>query len=454
MTLDRFEIGGVAEFAKEIAAKGLEGKPKVSLQFELSPSGITSLLKAEASIEETYLVEEEVEVDDDEEDAANATGADSEDVADKDEKKTEDVADTDERKTEDVADTDEKKTDETDKANETEDASAEEDPKNETKNETVVQVEDLPKKKKKKITVEKEKKRLHKRTLKVSPYYESKVQPHWDELMAQSKAKLAEMDESDKKRIMLEESKNSVESYMYKVKNKLIDDEEELSTVSTEEQREECRKLSSDTELWLEDDGYSADYATMEDKYAELTAPFEKILLRLREKTARATMVAKLEEALKKTEELLVKWETTKPQVNEEEREKVTEKIATARAFIKEKEEAQAAKESHEDPAYLSADLVEKVTPVEALMQRLSKKPKPKPPKKELNETKSENATETNATDTSSTETNATETNATDTNSTEEEAAEKEAEGGTERSEGKPTDEESAEESDEGDDEL
>lgn len=69
--LERFDITGVQEFAKEMEEKGL-GKPKVSLQFELSGSGVTSLLKAEASVEETYTVEEEVEVDD-EEAASNAT---------------------------------------------------------------------------------------------------------------------------------------------------------------------------------------------------------------------------------------------------------------------------------------------------------------------------------------------------------------------------------------------
>jgi hypoxia up-regulated 1 len=69
----RYNISGVADFAKEMEEKGL-GKPKVSLQFELSASGITSLIKAEAAVEETYTVEEEVEVDDDEA-AENATEA-------------------------------------------------------------------------------------------------------------------------------------------------------------------------------------------------------------------------------------------------------------------------------------------------------------------------------------------------------------------------------------------
>ena len=64
--LERYNITGVAEFAAEMKAKDL-GIPKVSLQFELSNSGITRLVKAEAAVEEIYTVTEEEEVDDDEE---------------------------------------------------------------------------------------------------------------------------------------------------------------------------------------------------------------------------------------------------------------------------------------------------------------------------------------------------------------------------------------------------
>lgn len=63
--LVRYNITGVSEFSKEMEEKGL-GKPKVSLQFELSSSGIVSLIKADATVEETYTAQEEVEVDDDE----------------------------------------------------------------------------------------------------------------------------------------------------------------------------------------------------------------------------------------------------------------------------------------------------------------------------------------------------------------------------------------------------
>ncbi|KAL7570461.1 hypothetical protein ACA910_004247 [Epithemia clementina (nom. ined.)] len=377
MALERYEISGVKDFCKELKEKGLEGKPKVSLQFELSASGITSLVKAEASMEETYTVEEEVEVEDDADDG-NSTNA----TTDSDTTTTTTTTE-DDKKTEKKETSDENETElnQTDASNATEKAPEE-------------------KKKKKFVKVEKEKKRIHKRSLKVNTYYEGKVQPHWESLLASSKAKLYAMAQADKQRIMLEEAKNKVESYMFMVKNKLVDDEEELATVSTEEQRETCRKVSADIELWLEDDSYGADLATLEDKFVELSEPFEKILLRLQEKTARPEMVEKVQKKLTQAEEILEKWTTSMSHITEEERQKVMDRIASVRGNLTAMEEAQATKEPHEEPAYLSSELVEKLKPLESLIQRLSKKPKPKPPK-----TTSDDANKTSSSSSSTNET-------------------------------------------------
>jgi len=69
LSMERYNVTGIGKFAAEMQEKGL-GSPKVSLQFELSLSGVTELVKAEAAVEEMVVVTEEVEVevdDDDEE---------------------------------------------------------------------------------------------------------------------------------------------------------------------------------------------------------------------------------------------------------------------------------------------------------------------------------------------------------------------------------------------------
>jgi len=86
--LIRYKVTGVAAFAKEMEEKGL-GKPKVTLQFEHSHSGITELVKAEAAVVETYTVEEEVEVEDEEGEEEKKEEADKDE---KDEEKKEETA--------------------------------------------------------------------------------------------------------------------------------------------------------------------------------------------------------------------------------------------------------------------------------------------------------------------------------------------------------------------------
>ncbi len=79
LSIEQYDVSGIADFAKEVATKEL-GTPKVSLQFELDSSGLTRLVKAEAVVEETVMVDEEIEVDDDE-DEESADNSTKDDIA-------------------------------------------------------------------------------------------------------------------------------------------------------------------------------------------------------------------------------------------------------------------------------------------------------------------------------------------------------------------------------------
>jgi hypoxia up-regulated 1 len=244
--------------------------------------------------------------------------------------------------------------------------------------------------------VPKEKKRLHKKTLDVETYNVGKVQPMSAELMAESKAKMEELARVDNDRIMLEEAKNKVESYIYKIKNKLIDHEDAVAKVTTEEQIAELNKLSVDGEAWLDDEGYGADLATMQAKYAELSEPAEKVWFRMAETTARPEAIASLTTKLDKVEEFLKKWETSMPHITDEERSDAQEKVDEVRKWISEKESEQAGKEATEEPAFTSEEVPMQTKALERIMSKLSKKPKPKPVKKaeEKNETETEESKE------------------------------------------------------------
>jgi hypoxia up-regulated 1 len=284
----------------------------------------------------------------------------------------------------------------------------------------------------------KEMKRVHKRVLTIQAYHVGRVQPHTPELMAESKAKLLELALNDKERMMLEESKNKVESFIYRIKNKLTDDEGEIAAVSTEEQRAECQKLSEDAEEWLYDEGYSADLATMEDKYAEISVPFEKIELRVLEEIARPVAIEKLKSKLTEVEALMIKWETSMPHIEKKEIAKVTKVIKEATTWLEKREKEQAKKKPHQDAAFLSSEIPAQFEPIETLVLRLSRKPKPKPVKVKANATATNatdaNATETNSTDANATDASASETNATDANATKADESDEKAESTSEES--------------------
>mmetsp|Transcript_27165 Transcript_27165/g.63593 ORF Transcript_27165/g.63593 Transcript_27165/m.63593 type:complete len:931 (-) Transcript_27165:351-3143(-) len=361
--LQRYKITGVGDFAKEMEEKGL-GKPKVSLQFELSSSGITSLVKAEAAVEEKYTVEVEVEIDDDEESSPPS-----------DEKEEESTS----------KGKDDKGSDDATKKGESE-----------SKNDTVSEESSKEKNdeaKKKTKMVEKEKKKVHKKSLQVESYQVGKIQSLSQDLIEEYKSNIATLAELDKQRVLLEEAKNKLESYFYYVKNKLLDDEENINKISTEEQREELRNLSMEAEEWLFDDGDSADLETIEAKYGELATPAEKVWFRLKEMTERPAAVKALNEKLTEIEEKFTTWVTNMTHITDDEKSDVYSKIEVARKWVSQNVDAQAEKAGHEDPAFTSEEVPLQTKAIQKLIAKLSKKPKPKPPKVEKKETE-KNSTE------------------------------------------------------------
>lgn len=237
---------------------------------------------------------------------------------------------------------------------------------------------------------------MHKRVLSVDTYHVGRIQPYNIDTLTESQEKLAGMAAFDAERIRFEEVKNKFESYIYRIKNKLIDEEEAIAAVSTEEQRDALLKSSQVAEEWMYDEGYDADLVTFEEKYVELYDPAEKVFFRVAEVEARPKVIEALQEKLVKIIALLTKWETTMPQITADERADVLAKVDEVKILIKEKEEAQAAADPTEDPVYNSEEIPLMTKEIQGILSKLSKRPKPKPEKK--NETDVE--TEGNATTT------------------------------------------------------
>ena len=289
---------------------------------------------------------------------------------------------------------------------------------------------------------------MHKRTLIVSSSHVGSVQPYNAEIMAESKAKLEALASVDKNRMMLEEIRNTYESYIYLIKNKLLDFEEEIAAISTEEQREALLASATEAEDWMYDEGYDAGLETYTEKYEALSAPAEKIFFRMKQVSARAVAIKDLNGKLEKVEALMKKWEATMPQVTEEERTDVISKVEDVRKWIAEKTEAQAAADQTSDPVFTSDEVPLQTTEIQKAVSKLSKKPKPVPKKEEKkNETEPEKKTEDESEE-------KTENESEEKTITDEEAAEEKVDSMAEDSESKESAEESEGDAEKEGDEL
>ena len=108
-------------------------------------------------------------------------------------------------------------------------------------------------------------------------YHTRRLRPYFDEIKIDSLERLDELTRIDNERIAREESINLFEAYTYHIKNKLIDDEGVICTVSIEEQRTALLELANGAEEWMYEDGNDTDRAIFEDKFVELSDPAEKI---------------------------------------------------------------------------------------------------------------------------------------------------------------------------------
>merc|ERR1719199_1596002 len=121
---------------------------------------------------------------------------------------------------------------------------------------------------------------------------------------------------------------------------------------------------------------------------------------RAREAKDRPAAVEQARKFLDVTRQVVAAWNNTKPWINETLKEDLLEELKAFEKWLGEKEEAQAGKEAHEDPAFKAKLVYSRITPLDLQFNKLKKTPKPKPP------VVASNATATN-------ETNATDTNAT-----------------------------------------
>lgn len=229
--IEVFNITGISEFAKETASLGV-GQPKIHLSFVLDGSGMVVLTKAEATIELPPEHEGTDSKDENETDTAAGLAADK------------------------------SENDPTNKENATEKAADKKEDKKSTKKSN--------KKEKKDNTIRK--------TLVVTTNLDAVSPPIWSpELVLEAKNRLRALDQADTARKERAAALNDLEGYVYKVRNRVRDEEDQLAVISTSEQRDEVVELCNAVEEWLYDEGKNQEVSVYKSKQSSIKSKAEAI---------------------------------------------------------------------------------------------------------------------------------------------------------------------------------
>jgi hypoxia up-regulated 1 len=223
------------------------------------------------------------------------------------------------------------------------------------------------------------------------------------DLVQESKDKLAYLQELDNERRYKLEAKNSLESYLYEVKNRVEDEAQVIDQISTEEQQEVLFEKVRYYIDWIDEDGYDEKGDVYKAKQLEVSELAEPLFFRAKELTARPEAIEMAQKRLRDIRLLVDKWVDTMPQVTESERADVIALVEKAETWLEDKMALQAATESHETPAFTSTEVSQSLKATANLVTRLSRKPKPKP-KPVVNITNATNSTSSNRSNTTNVE--------------------------------------------------
>jgi len=198
------------------------------------------------------------------------------------------------------------------------------------------------------------------------------------EIVAASE-RLQAMEKLDSEASQRDEKRNSLESLVYSSRDKM--DDPTVKKVMSEDELKKLAETCTETQEWLDGDGMNADLATYTQRLADLESQMEKGTMRARELEKRSELISKVSDDLKKVKEDQDACEAM-PWLNATKVELAKVKLAEFSTFWEEVNTKQKSLNDHDDPAYLAADVTEKLSTVVKVWSKLKKTKKPKDPKK------------------------------------------------------------------------
>ena len=210
---------------------------------------------------------------------------------------------------------------------------------------------------------------------------------------------LDELRKTDEAKRAQEAAKSNLEAYIYSTRAKLED--EDIQTVTTEEEREAFKDELMDKEDWLYMDGADSTTEVFKKTHEALKAKGDAMEFRAKELTRRPAQIEKARTFIGKARPEIESWPEKKPWLNETHVADLLEELNQFESWLNEKVEAQEALAVTEPPSLESAEIKISMRPIEGRFSKLKSKKKPKPKVVETNETETANATtEANANET------------------------------------------------------
>lgn len=362
--LATFKVNGIQAVAtNHVGRKEGSTKPKVSLSFELTRSGLVNLAKAEAKLEELVEYQEKVKIT--KEETPEAEKEESEEGENVDEEKVEGEKVDEEKQEGEASEQTENSEESVEGETEEKEPQKPEEPEYETITKTKMQPHTFP---------------LNKidREFEGLPLLNSTQ-------IKQAKKRIAAFEKKDEMKLKTDEAKNNFESIMYSFRD-WLQEEDNLLYVGEERQQELLAQITEDLD-WLDyGDGDKAGFEEFNSKYLGFKEEMDKYSSRQEEDKKRIESVEKARAKLEELKEKASQIRQKKEWISEEEEKDVQDKVSETQSWVEEKMNEQSQKSPSDEPAFTAKELDKKVKDVEKLYKKVFGKKKPKPSKKEKSE--------------------------------------------------------------------
>ncbi|KAF1804289.1 heat shock protein 70 family [Mucor lusitanicus] len=198
-----------------------------------------------------------------------------------------------------------------------------------------------------------------------------------------AKKRIAELDALDTRKKLREESRNALETFVYKVQDFLYNDIVEL--VATESDIEKFRERLSEVSDWIYDEGEHADTPVFTSKLKELQLIEQPIQHRVREYNERDNNIHLVDSTIKLAREFVANISQVAEDLRyhtEEELDGLLTAAEKLEHWMAEKVAAQKKLANTDDPVLVTSHVVDRAQTVKEHLMKLMSKKKPKVSKK------------------------------------------------------------------------